>query len=70
MAISRIWSNFILAYYNLILMLLFWAPQERLNKVITTKLSRFFYFLQANYRRNSNIPRNFCTPIRIDGIRK
>ncbi len=32
---------------------------KRLNKVNITKLSRFSYFLQANYRQNSNIPRNF-----------
>ena len=50
-------------------MLLFWAPQKRLNKVNITKLSRFFYFLQANYRQNPNIPRNIHRPIRIDGIR-
>lgn len=51
-------------------MLLFWAPEKRLNKVSITKLSRFLYFSQANYRQNSNIPRDFCSPVRIDGIRE
>ena len=51
-------------------MCLFWAPQKRLSKVIITELSRFSYFLQANYRQNSNIPRNIPFPIRIDGIRE
>lgn len=32
---------------------LFWALRKRLNKVISTELSRFSYFLQANYRQNS-----------------
>ena len=30
-------------------MLLFWAPQKRLNKVINNKLSRFLLFLRAYY---------------------
>ncbi len=34
-------------------MCLSWALQKRLNKVLITKLSRFFYFLQANYRQTS-----------------
>lgn len=56
--------------YNYTVACLFWAPQKRLNKVISTELSRFSYFLQANYRQNSNIPRNFLHPTRIDGIRE
>lgn len=60
---------FLLLSYNCTVACLFWAPQKRLNKVIITKLSRFIYFLQANYRQNSNIPRNIRRPIRIDGIR-
>lgn len=30
-------------------MLLFWAPQKRLNKVSATKLSCFLLFLRAYY---------------------
>lgn len=66
---SVILSELVFPYF-IAIVFLFWAQQKRLNKVINTKLSRFFYFLQANYRQNSNIPRNFCLPIRIDGIRK
>lgn len=35
--------------YNYMVTCLFWAPQKRLNKVIITKLSRFFLFLRAYY---------------------
>ena len=48
-----------------------------LTKVTITKLSRLLYFLQANYRQNSNIafgelkvPRNICLQIRTDSIRR
>ena len=34
---------------NYINMLLFWAPQKRLKEAIITDLSRFSFFLQANY---------------------
>lgn len=56
--------------YNCTVVCLFWAQQKRLNKVTITMLSRFLYFPQANYRQNSNIPRNIHRPIRIYGIRE
>ena len=43
---------------------------KRLKEVVITDLSRFLYFLQANYRQNSNISLNFRSQVRIDGIRE